>query len=111
MAHVYLLLAIVAEIIGTSALKAADGFTKIVPSTVAVVGYLVSLYFLSLALRTIPVGIAYALWAGVGIALISLIGYFVFRQPLDFPAISGIALIAAGVIVINLFSTTATNPL
>ena len=111
MAYVYLSLAIVAEIVGTSALKASEEFTKLVPSVVAVVGYLVALYLLSLVLRTIPVGIAYAIWAGVGIALISLVGFVVFRQPLDLPAITGIALITAGVIVINVFSKTATNPL
>ena len=110
MGYVYLCLAIAAEIIGTSALKASNEFTRLVPSIVAFSGYGISLFFLALVLRTIPVGIAYAIWAGVGIAAISLIGVFAFKQPIDFPAILGIALITSGVVVINVFSQTATNP-
>ena len=111
MGYVYLSLAIAAEIVGTTALKASNEFTKLVPSIVAFVGYGVSLVFLALVLRTIPVGIAYAIWAGVGIAAISVIGFLVFKQALDFPAILGIAMITAGVVVINVFSKTATNPI
>ena len=110
MGYVYLSLAIAAEIVGTTALKASNEFTNLVPSIVAFIGYGVSLVFLALVLRTIPVGIAYAIWAGVGIAAISVIGFAVFRQPLDFPAILGITLIVSGVVVINVFSQTATNP-
>ena len=102
----YLGIAIVAEVIGTSALKAAEGFTRLVPSVVVVVGYLVAFYFLSLTLRTIPVGVAYAIWSGVGIVLIALIGWLALGQPLDAPALAGIALIIAGVVVINGFSGT-----
>lgn len=110
MGYVYLCLAIVAEIVGTTALKASNEFTRLVPGIVALAGYGISLFFLALVLRTIPVGIAYAIWAGVGIAAISLIGVFVFRQPIDFPAILGITLIVSGVVVINVFSQTAKNP-
>ena len=110
MAYVYLALAIAAEIVGTSALKASDVFSKPIPSVIAFVGYGVSLIFLALVLRAIPVGIAYAIWAGVGIAAISVVGFVVFKQALDFPAILGIALITTGVVVINVFSKTATNP-
>ncbi|MFY3384256.1 DMT family transporter [Paracidovorax sp. MALMAid1276] len=91
------------------ALKASSGFTRPVPSVVTVVGYGVSFYFLSLALASIPTGVAYAIWSGVGIVLISLVGWIVFRQALDAPAIAGMALIAAGVVVINVFSKSAAH--
>lgn len=106
MPFVYLAIAILAEVIGTSALKASNGFTIWVPSTVVVVAYGVSFYFLSLALRAIPMGVAYAIWSGVGIVLISSIGWVFFRQRLDAAAIVGIGLIIAGVGVIHLFSST-----
>jgi small multidrug resistance pump len=106
MPFVYLAIAILAEVIGTSALKASNGFTAWLPSAVVVAGYAVSFYFLSLALRTIPVGVAYAIWSGIGIVLISAIGWVFFRQRLDAAAIVGIGLIIAGVGVIHLFSTT-----
>ena len=101
---IYLAIAIVAEVIGTSALKASDGFTKLYPSLVVAVSYGISFYCLSLTLRTVPVGIAYAIWSGVGVVLVSLIGWLVFNQKLDLPALLGITLIAAGVAVLNLFS-------
>ncbi len=100
----YLAIAIVAEVIGTTALKAADGFRVLGPSVVVVAAYGVSFYFLSLALRTIPIGLAYAIWSGVGIVLISLAGWVVYRQSLDAPAVVGMGLIVSGVVVINLFS-------
>ena len=106
MQFVYLAIAIVAEVVATSALKASNGFTAWQPSVVVVIGYAVSFYFLSLALRTIPVGVAYAIWSGVGIVLISVIAWVIYRQALDAAAIVGMALIIAGVAVINLFSTT-----
>jgi small multidrug resistance pump len=106
MPFVYLAIAILAEVIATSALKASDGFTAWQPSVIVVIGYVVSFYFLSLALRTIPVGVAYAIWSGVGIVLISVIAWVIYRQALDAAAIVGMALIIAGVAVINLFSTT-----
>jgi small multidrug resistance pump len=106
MPFVYLAIAILAEVIGTSALKASNGFTVWLPSTAVVAAYGVSFYFLSLALRAIPVGVAYAIWSGVGIVLISAIGWALFKQRLDAAAIIGIGLIMAGVVVIQLFSST-----
>jgi small multidrug resistance pump len=104
---VYLSIAIVSEVFATSALKASMGFTRLVPSIIVVVGYAGAFFFLSLVLRTIPVGIAYAIWSGAGVVLISIAGLFVYHQRLDIPAIVGIALIAAGVVTINVFSKTA----
>lgn len=104
MSYLYLAIAIVAEVIGTSALKAAEGFTRLAPSLAVIVGYGTAFYFLSLALKVIPVGIAYAIWSGVGVALITLIGWIVFKQRLDAPALAGLALIVAGVVVIQVFS-------
>lgn len=107
MSYLYLAIAIVAEVIGTSALKAAEGFTRPLPSLVVIVGYGAAFYFLSLALKVIPVGIAYAIWSGAGVALITLIGWVVFRQRLDAAALAGVALIVAGVVVIQFFSNAA----
>lgn len=101
--------AIVCEVVATSALKASDGFTRPSPSAVTAVGYLVSFYLLSLALKTIPVGVAYAIWSGLGIVLIAAIGWLVFGQRLDAPALLGMALIIAGVAVMNLFSKTTAH--
>jgi small multidrug resistance pump len=102
--YLYLSLAIVFEVIGTSALKESETFTRLVPSLVVVVAYAASFMLLALSLRTIPVGIAYAMWAGLGIVLIALIGWLWFKQPLDLPAFIGLALIIAGVVVVNAFS-------
>jgi small multidrug resistance pump len=104
MPYLYLAIAIVSEVIGTSALKATEGFTRLAPSAIVVVGYGVSFYFLSLALKSLPVGVAYAIWSGVGVALITLIGWLAFGQRLDAPALAGIALIVGGVVVIRFFS-------
>ncbi|KOF53536.1 MULTISPECIES: SMR family transporter [unclassified Achromobacter] len=109
MKWLYLAVAIVAEIIATSALKSSDGFSRLIPSAVTVTGYVVSFYFLSLTLREIPVGIAYAIWSGVGIVLISLVGAVFFKQHLDAPALAGIGLIIAGVAVMNLFSKSVPH--
>ena len=106
---VYLTIAIVGEVIATSFLRASAGFTQLVPSIVVVVGYCVTFYFFSLALQTIPVGIGYAIWSGVGIILVSIIAYFVYGQSLDLPALIGIGLILAGVLVINLFSQSSAH--
>lgn len=106
---IYLSIAIVCEVIATSSLKAADGFTRWVPSLVVVAGYAAALYFLSLTLRTIPIGVSYAIWSGVGVALISLIGWLVYHQPLDAAGIIGIALIVAGVFVLNVFSKSVPH--
>jgi small multidrug resistance pump len=105
----YLAIAIVAEVVGTSFLKSAEGFTRLLPSVLVVVSYLIAFFFLGLALKTLPVGIAYAIWAGVGVALIALAGYAFFGQALDAPAVAGMALIVAGVVVINVFSKTVGN--
>ena len=94
----------IAEVIATSALKAAEGFTKLVPSLIVIAGYSIAFFFLSLTLKSIPVGIAYAIWSGVGITFISIIGFFIYKQALDLPAIIGISFIVLGVIIINLFS-------
>jgi len=109
MQFVYLAIAILSEIVATTALKASNGFTVWQPSLVVVLGYGISFYFLSLALRTIPVGIAYAIWSGVGIVLISIIAWVIYRQALDTAAIVGIGLIVAGVGVINVFSSTVQH--
>lgn len=105
----FLGIAIIFEIIATSALKKSEQFTQLIPSIITVIGYLGAFYFLSFAIRTIPVGIAYAIWSGVGIVLITIIGAVIFKQIPDFPAIIGLALIMAGVIVINVFSKTTAH--
>lgn len=108
-AYLYLAVAIAAEVTATSFLKASAGFTKWLPSLVTVVGYCVSFYFLSLTLASIPTGIAYAIWSGIGIVLISLLGWIFFGQTLDGAAMAGMGLIIAGVVVINLFSKSAAH--
>lgn len=100
----YLGVAIMFETIGTTALKASDGMTRLGPAVIVVVSYVLSFWLLALVLRVIPVGVAYAIWAGLGICLIAGIGYVAFGQRLDAPAILGLGLIIAGIMVINLFS-------
>lgn len=102
--YAWLAIAIVAEVIATSALKAAEGFTRPMPSIITVSGYAISFFALSHTLKTLPVGIAYAIWSGVGIVLVTGIAWVMYRQRLDGAALAGIALIMAGVLVINLFS-------
>ncbi|EOH6073339.1 multidrug efflux SMR transporter [Burkholderia cenocepacia] len=102
--YAWLAIAIVAEVIGTSALRAADGFTRLGPSALVVAGYGVAFYCLSLTLRTMPVGIIYAVWSGAGIVLITLVAMLLYRQVPDVPAVIGLGLIIAGVVVLNLFS-------
>lgn len=110
MSHwVYLSIAIVGEVIATSALKCSAGFTRIVPSAVVVAGYGVAFYCLSLALKSIPVGIAYAVWSGVGVVLIAVIAWLVHGQALDAWALLGIALIVSGVAVLNLMSRAGAH--
>ena len=109
MGYLYLGIAVAAEVIATSALKASDGFTRLLPSLVVVVGYGIAFYFLSLVLKTVPVGVAYAIWSGAGIVLIAGIGWLVLKQPLDVPALLGISLIVAGVAVIQLFSKSTVH--
>ena len=104
MPYLYLALAIVSEVIGTSALKASEEFTRVVPSVIVAAGYTSAFFFLTLTLRTIPLGVAYALWSGCGIVLICGLSWVLFKQSLDGPALLGIGLIAAGVAVINMYS-------
>jgi small multidrug resistance pump len=106
MHYFYLLLAIIGEVIAINALKASEEFTKPLPTAIVVVGYCCTFYFLTLALRVIPVGIAYAIWAGIGIIIVTIGAYYLFDQALDKPAMLGIALIIMGVVVIQLFSST-----
>ena len=109
MNFVFLAIAIVAEVVGTSALKASEAFTKPWVAVVSLIAYGIAFYCLALTLKTIPVGIAYAIWSGLGIVLISLVGLIWFRQTLDLPALIGLALIIAGVIVINAFSQSTAH--
>ena len=109
MAYLYLSIAIVAEVIATSALKASNQLTVLVPSVLSFVGYGIAFYFLALALKWIPVGVAYANWAGVGIALITIVGAVLFKQMLDAPAVIGIGLIIVGVAVLNLYSNVSVH--
>lgn len=107
--YVWLAIAIVAEVIATSALRASNGFTRLVPSVIVASGYLLAFYGLSLTLKSVPVGIAYAVWSGVGIVLVTLAAIVLYRQLPDWPALLGIALIIAGVLVLNLFSKMQTG--
>lgn len=101
---IYLGVAILSEVAATSALKATDGFTRFFPSLLVVAGYGAAFYFLSLTLRSIPLGVAYAIWSGVGIALVSLVGWIFYRQSIDLAAGTGMVMIVGGVLIINLFS-------
>jgi small multidrug resistance pump len=105
----YLGVAIVCEVIATSALKATDGFTRWQPSALVLVGYCLSFYFLSLTLRHVPVGVVYAIWSGVGVVLVSLVSWWLYQQKLDLAALIGIGLIVTGVVVLNLFSKTTLH--
>lgn len=107
--YLFLLAAIAFEVIGTSFLKKTEQFTKLYPTLIFICSLSLSFYLLTFALRGIPVGIAYAIWSATGIVIISLIGYFVYKETLDFPAILGISLIVIGVVVINLFSKSSTH--
>ncbi len=106
---VALTIAVVAEVIATSSLKATAEFTKLWPTVLVIVGYLVAFYFMTISLRVLPVGIMYAIWAGAGIVLVSLVGWLFYKQVLDAPAIIGIGLIIAGVVMIHLFSKTVVH--
>ncbi len=106
---IFLAVAIVSEVAATSALKASEGFTRLWPSLIVVAGYAIAFYFLSLTLKTLPVGVVYAIWSGVGVALIALAGWMIYGQALDVPAVIGIALVVAGVIIINVFSKAVSH--
>jgi len=105
----YLSIAILTEVVATSALKSSDGFSRLWPSLVVVAGYGTAFFFLSLTLRVIPVGIAYAVWSGVGVALITLVGWFLFDQKLDAAGMVGVLLIVAGVVTLNVFSKSSAH--
>lgn len=109
MPYVYLVLAIVTEVIGTSALQASQQFTRLWPSLLVLGAYALSFWFMAAALRFMPVGIVYAIWSGLGIVLIALIGWVWFRQALDLPAVIGLGLIVAGILVMHLFSSTTSH--
>ena len=109
MIYVYLFAAIIAEVIGTSALPRTEGFTRLVPSLVSVVSYGVAFFLLSLVTRSMPVGIVYAVWSGAGIVLVALAGWMLFGQKLDFYALFGLGLIIAGVLIINLLSKSVSH--
>ena len=109
MGYFYLTIAILSEVIATSALKASDGFSKLIPSLIVVIGFSVAFYCLSLVLKTIPIGVAYAIWSGLGIVLISIVGFVLFGQKLDWAAIVGIVLIVSGVVVMNVFSNAVRH--
>ena len=106
---IFLFVAIIAEVIATSALKSSEGFTKPIASVIVVLGYIIAFYCLSLTLKTIPVGTAYAIWSGVGIVLVTIIAWIVFDQKLAVWGIIGIALIMSGVLVLNLLSKTSSH--
>ncbi|MDM1411028.1 multidrug efflux SMR transporter [Myroides odoratimimus] len=105
----FLLLAILLETIATTTLKASEGFTKLVPTTITLLDYVGAFYLLSLTLRTIPIGIAYALWSGIGIVLVTIAAYFLYKQKLDTAALIGIAFIITGVLIIQLFSKSQAH--
>ncbi|MEP5630735.1 MAG: SMR family transporter [Tateyamaria sp.] len=107
--YIYLIIAVIAETIGTTALQASDQFTRVWPSVLVVIAYGFAFYFLGIALKYIPVGIAYALWSGLGIVLIALIGFTVFGQVLDIAALIGLSMIIGGIVVIQMFSSSATH--
>lgn len=106
---IYLTMAIVAEVIATTMLKASEGFTRLWPSLAVVVGYAVAFWGLSMVVKTMPLGIVYAIWSGMGIVLVSIAAVFVYQQKLDLPAVIGMGLIISGVLVINLLSKTAAH--
>lgn len=109
MTYFILFLAILAEVIATTALKSSDSFTKLGPSIVLVVGYAMSFYLLSIVMRSMPTGVTYAIWAGLGIVLISVFGYLFNNEKLDLAACIGMSLIVIGVVVINVFSKTVSH--
>lgn len=109
MKYLYLAIAIVAEVAATTSLKASQEFTKLLPSLIVIVGYGIAFYFMTLVLRYIPIGITYALWSGLGIVLVAVVGAVVYREVPDLPALIGMGLIIAGVITINVLSKTVSH--
>lgn len=109
MGYWYLAIATIAEVIATSALKSSEGFTKLGASLIVIIGYMVAFYFLSLVLKTVPIGIAYAIWAGMGIVLVAIVGAVMFKQMPDLAALVGMAFIIAGILIMHFFSTTISH--
>lgn len=109
MGHVYLAIAIISEVIATSALKSSNGFSNLLPSILVVVGYSIAFYMLSLVLKTMDIGMAYAIWAGLGIVMVAIVGAVMFKQIPDLPAIFGMVLIVTGVFIINVYSKTVSH--
>ena len=103
--YIFLLVAVSLEVVGTTALKASNSFTNLVPTMITIVAYIVGFYMLSLVMRTMPVGITYALWSGLGIILITVLSTFVFKEIMDFPALIGMGFIILGIAIIQLFSS------
>jgi small multidrug resistance pump len=108
-AWLILTLAIAAEVVATSSLKASEGFTRLWPSVFVVVGYALAIYLLSLVLKAMPVGVAYAIWSGLGVVLITLVAWLIYGQRIDLPGLIGMGLIVAGVVVLNLFSSASAH--
>ena len=106
MTYIYFAVAIVSEVVATSALKASEQFTKLTPSLIVIIGYCISFYLVTLVIRTIPVGITYAIWSGVGIVLVAVVGAILYKQIPDMPAAIGMGFIIAGVVIINVYSKT-----
>tara|TARA_B100001027_G_scaffold35144_1_gene21657 strand:+ start:1381 stop:1710 length:330 start_codon:yes stop_codon:yes gene_type:complete len=106
MKWLYLIIAVIFEVIATSALKESNSFTKLIPSLFVIIGYSISFYFLSLTLKNLSIGITYAIWSGLGILLICLVGYFRYGQNLDLPAILGVLFIGIGILIIRFFSVS-----
>lgn len=109
MRFLYLLIAIISEVVATSSLKASEGFTKLWPSVFVVIGYALAFYFLSITVKVMPVGITYALWSGIGIILVTIAGIIMYKQIPDTAAIIGMVFITAGVLIINIFSKTTLD--
>jgi len=109
MIYLFLAMAIIAEVAATSALKASDEFTQIIPTMIVIVGYGAAFYFMTLVLRVLPIGITYAIWSGLGIVLVTVVGFLFYKQALNIPTIIGIGLIISGVVVINIFSTAINH--
>jgi len=109
MTYLFLTIAILAEVAATSALKASDEFTKIIPTIIVIVGYGIAFYFMTLVFRVLPIGITYAIWSGLGIVLVAIVGFIFYKQTLDIPAIIGMGLIISGVVVINVFSKAVNH--
>ncbi|MDO9402916.1 MAG: SMR family transporter [Polaromonas sp.] len=108
-AYIALGIAIVCEVIATTALKSSESFTRLLPSAIAIVGYAAALYLLTIAMKTIPTGVTYAIWSGLGIVLISVAAFFIHQQKIDLAGLLGMGLIIAGVLVLNLFSKTSAH--